>query len=60
MMTFYLEKKCDQKDINELKKMIHDEAYVSGAVQRIAQILSDEVLGIRRTGVEHERRRQRQ
>jgi len=60
MMTVYSGNQNDQKNIHELKKMIDDENYVSGAVQRIAQVLSDEVLAIRRTGVVNERRSQRQ
>lgn len=60
MMTVYSGNQNDQKNIYELKKMIDDENYVSGAIQRIAQVLSDEVLAIRRTGVVNERRSQRQ
>ncbi len=43
--------------IEELKRLIEDDGYVSAAVRRIAQVLSDELLGKGQPGVNDERKR---
>jgi len=40
-----------------LKKKINDEDYLYEAIQRIAQVLSDEITGISRGGIIIERKR---
>jgi len=44
-------------EIEYLKRLIEDEDYVSDAIGRIAQVLSDEILGVRTIAFpEHHRR----
>jgi hypothetical protein len=44
-------------EIEDLKRLIEDENYVSDAIGRIAQVLSDEILGVRTIAFpEHHRR----
>lgn len=45
------------KKIKELKELIRDEDYLAAAIGRIAQVLSDELCGRKRSGVLHERNR---
>jgi hypothetical protein len=44
-------------DVEVLRKKVNDERYLSEAVQRIALILSNELLGIPRGGILNERYR---
>ncbi|MDR2552064.1 MAG: hypothetical protein LBD31_02710 [Treponema sp.] len=50
------DKPPDTARINALKVKIHDEAYLCEAIQRIAQVLSNEITGTS-GGVVHERKR---
>jgi hypothetical protein len=43
--------------IEKLKEKIHNEDYLGEAIQRIAQILSNEILGISQGGPYNERQR---
>ena len=47
----------DDHRLEELRLMVHDEAYMAGAILRIASVLSDEIMdGL---GVSHGRWKQR-
>jgi hypothetical protein len=46
-------------DLESLRKKINSEEYLYEAIQRIAQVLSGELLKISRGGVYHERQRKR-
>jgi hypothetical protein len=37
----------DSRKIEELKRLIDDESYLADAIRRIAQVLSDELIGVR-------------
>jgi hypothetical protein len=52
-MTSVAMKKADPRRIAELKRKIEDEEYLSSAIQRIAQVLSVEILDM--NGELHER-----
>jgi hypothetical protein len=52
-MTSVAMKKADPRRIAELKRKIEDEEYLSNAIQRIAQVLSVEILDM--NGELHER-----
>lgn len=56
-MMVQVEGPRDPRRIQELKKLIDDEDYLADAVRRIAQVVSDELLGVARPGATHERRR---
>jgi hypothetical protein len=43
--------------IEQLRKKIDNEEYLYGAIQRIAQILSNEILDVPQGGTYHERQR---
>jgi hypothetical protein len=34
----------EQSRLEELKRKVHDEAYLAGAIQRIAQVMSAEIM----------------
>jgi hypothetical protein len=46
-------------DPEELRKKINSEEYLYGAIQRIALVLSNELLKVSRGGIYHERQRKR-
>jgi hypothetical protein len=46
-------------DLESLRKKINSEEYLCEAIQRIAQVLSGELLKISRGGIYHERQRKR-
>jgi hypothetical protein len=52
-MTSVTMKKADPRRIAELKRKIQDEEYLASAIQRIAQVLSVEILDM--NGELHER-----
>jgi hypothetical protein len=52
------DKPLDTTRINDLKVKIHDEDYLYEAIQRIAQVLSNEIAGIHRGRVNERKRRQ--
>ncbi|GAB1483049.1 hypothetical protein MASR2M78_18650 [Treponema sp.] len=56
-MMVQIEDLQDSRKIEELKQLIDDEDYVSNAIRRIAQVLSDELLGVNSLGALHERER---
>jgi len=56
-MMVQVEGRKDSRRIEELKQLIDDEDYVSNAIRRIAQVLSDEILGVKTPGALHERER---
>ncbi|MCX7024550.1 MAG: hypothetical protein NT080_08010 [Spirochaetes bacterium] len=43
--------------LDELRRKVHDESYISGAIQRIAQVLSAEIMN--GYGVDHVGRKSR-
>lgn len=47
----------DSRKIDELKRLIDDESYLADAIRRIAQVLSEELIGVRPAGAPHERDR---
>jgi len=50
-MTIESRHTIDEDRLEELKAMVHDDAYIAGAILRIASVLSDEIMdGI---GVSH-------
>jgi hypothetical protein len=50
-MTIETRPTIDEDRLEELKAMVHDDAYIAGAILRIANVLSDEIMdGI---GVSH-------
>ncbi|MDR2864107.1 MAG: hypothetical protein LBV68_00670 [Spirochaetaceae bacterium] len=58
-MTAHLEKRkrvTDPARVAELKQKINNEDYLHGAISRIAQVLSDGILGIPQGG-EHDERK---
>jgi hypothetical protein len=48
---------CDPRKIEELRRLIDDEEYLDDAIKRIAQVLSDALIGTRSLGAHHERDR---
>jgi anti-sigma28 factor (negative regulator of flagellin synthesis) len=48
-------KSSNPSRVEELKKKINNEEYLNGAIQRIAQVLSNELLGIPQGGAYDER-----
>jgi hypothetical protein len=46
-------------DVEALRNKINDESYLAGAIQRIALILSNELLNIPQRGFFYERQRKR-
>jgi hypothetical protein len=46
-------------DLENLRKKINSEDYLYEAIQRIAQVLSNELLEVSRGGIYHERQRKR-
>ncbi|MDR0602297.1 MAG: hypothetical protein LBG42_07930 [Treponema sp.] len=49
----------DSFDLERLRDKINDNDYLSEAIQRIALVLSNELLDISRGGIFHERQRKR-
>jgi hypothetical protein len=47
----------DPRKIEELRRLIDDDEYLSAAIRRIAQVLSDELVLTRNAGAPHERER---
>jgi len=56
MMMVHVGNHHDSRRLEELKRLIEDDLYLSGAVQRIAQVLSNEILGTPAAGAYYERR----
>jgi hypothetical protein len=50
---------ADSFDLENLRDKINDDEYLSEAIQRIALILSNELLDISQGGIFHERQRKR-
>ncbi|MDR1972559.1 MAG: hypothetical protein LBQ46_11645 [Treponema sp.] len=46
-------------NLENLRRKINNEEYLYGAIQRIAQVLSGELLKVSRGGIYHERQRKR-
>ena len=57
MITVQYENQRKRKKLDELKRLINDENYLATAIRRIAQVLSDELIGTRKAGVKYERKR---
>lgn len=58
MMMVQFENHHKRTRLEELKRLIDDEDYLNGAVRRLAQVLSDELIGSPKAGARHERKRQ--
>jgi hypothetical protein len=50
---------ADSFDLKKIRDKINDDEYLSEAIQRIALILSNELLDISQGGIFHERQRKR-
>jgi len=57
-MIAHIEERDQSRRIEVLKRLIDDEDYISAAISRIAQVLSDELIDRRPPGEPHERQRQ--
>jgi hypothetical protein len=58
-MMVQTENHQNNQKLEELKRLINDDLYLAGAIQRIAQVLSEELLEERTLGAVHGRKRQR-
>ncbi|AEJ18644.1 hypothetical protein [Gracilinema caldarium] len=58
-MMVQTENHQNRQKLEELKKLINDDLYLAGAIQRIAQVLSEELLEEQSRGAVHGRKRQR-
>jgi hypothetical protein len=58
-MMVQTENHQNKQKLEELKRLINDDLYLAGAIQRIAQVLSEELLEEHRAGAVHDRKRQR-
>ncbi|MFQ3546978.1 MAG: hypothetical protein SNJ56_01470 [Termitinemataceae bacterium] len=58
-MMVQTENHQNHRNIDELKQLIDDDRYLAGAIQRLAQVLSDELLEGKKPGVLYGRKRQR-
>ena len=56
-MIAAVEERGDSRSIEDLRRLIDDENYLADAIKRIAQVLSDELIGARLPGALHERDR---
>lgn len=56
-MMVQIGERRDSRKIEELKRLIDDESYLADAIRRIAQVLSDELIGVRLPGAPNERDR---
>lgn len=52
-----VEERDDTRTIEDLRALIDDDSYLADAIARIAQVLSDELIGARLPGALHERER---
>lgn len=57
MMMVQAENHQNKQKLEELKRLINDDLYLAGAIQRIAQVLSEELLEGPQAGVKHVRKR---
>ncbi|MEW6564303.1 MAG: hypothetical protein ACOZCE_11705 [Spirochaetota bacterium] len=58
-MMVQTENHQNKQKLEELKRLINDDLYLAGAIQRIAQVLSEELLEGHRAGAVHDRKGQR-
>jgi hypothetical protein len=56
-MMVKAESRMDSAKLDMLREKIHSKEYLGEAIQRIALILSNELLGIYRGGIVNERKR---
>jgi len=56
-MMVQIGERRDSRKIEELKRLIDDESYLADAIRRIAQVLRDELIGVRLPGAPNERDR---
>jgi hypothetical protein len=54
-----IEQALTSKELELLRRRINDENYLHAAIQRLALILSNELMDITQEGVRHERQRKR-
>lgn len=59
MMMVQAENHQNKQKLEELKRLINDDLYLADAIQRIAQVLSEELLEEPQAGAKHGRKRQR-
>ncbi|MDR2371023.1 MAG: hypothetical protein LBD71_06055 [Treponema sp.] len=59
MILIQTKDSADSFDLKNLRDKINDDEYLSEAIQRIALILSNELLDISEGGIFHERQRKR-
>jgi hypothetical protein len=57
--VFHPEQAGNAFDLENLRRKINSEEYLYEAIQRIAQVLSNELLKVTRGGIYHERQRKR-
>ena len=54
-----LEQALKSRRLEVLRHRINDEGYINAAIQRLALVLSNELMDISREGTRHERQRKR-
>jgi hypothetical protein len=59
MITVHVGNQLEPRRIEELKRLIDSEEYISGAIHRIAHIISEELLAAPYRGDPHERKQPR-
>ncbi|HOK00182.1 MAG: hypothetical protein N2509_01405 [Treponemataceae bacterium] len=55
MIEIREQRQYQRHSIEELKHLINDERYVTYAIQRIAQVLTEELMALPDQGEDHER-----
>ncbi|WP_165910451.1 hypothetical protein [Treponema sp. J25] len=55
MIEIQQRQQYQRHSIEELKRLINDERYVAYAIQRIAQVLTEELMALPDQGEDHER-----
>jgi hypothetical protein len=54
-----IEQSLDSKSIEIIRRRINDEEYLNAAIQRLALVMSKELMEMTQEGMRHERQRKR-
>ena len=54
-----MERTLNSNKLEQLRRRINDEDYLHAAIQRLALVMSNELMEMTQEGVRHERRRKR-
>ena len=54
-----MEQTLSSEELEQLRRRVNDENYLHAAIQRLALVLSNELIGITQEGARHERQRKR-